>query len=94
MGFSSLSVATSCKGVATSGTDGHTATGGLFLHVRHHHRTHYYTVYECYSPVGGTIIAFYSVEYSEQRAEIWSNWPMISAASMAKAVEALAVYDI
>ena len=65
-----------------------------FLHVRHHHRTHYYMVYEYYSPVGGPSLAFYCIEGSEQRSEIWTKWPVIPAASMAKAVEALAMYAI
>ncbi len=34
----------------------------LFLHVRHHHRARYYMVYEHYSYVGGTGLAFYCIE--------------------------------
>ncbi len=49
-------------------------------------------VSEYYS--GGTSLAFYCIEDSEQRAEIWIKRPMIPAASMAKVVEALGMYAI
>ena len=51
-------------------------------------------VYEYHSPIGGTRLAFYCIEGSEQRPKIWSKWPAIPAASMAKAVEVLAQYAI
>ncbi len=47
-------------------------------------------VCEYYSPVEGAF-AFYCIEDSEQRPEIWTKRPTIPAASMAKAVEALAL---
>ncbi len=53
--------------------------------------------YDYYSPVGGMSLAFTALKDSEQRAEIWTKQPPISAASVAKAVEALtlnAIYDI
>ncbi len=54
----------------------------------------YYMVYEYYSPVGGTGLPFTAVKDSEQRPEIWTKRWAIPAASMAKAVEALALYSI
>ncbi len=49
-------------------------------------------VYEYYSNVGGTSLAFYCTEGSEHLPEIWTKRPTIPTASMAKAVEALALY--
>ena len=51
-------------------------------------------VYEYYSPVGGTALPFTALKVREQRPEIWTKRPKIPAASMAKAVEALASYAI
>ncbi len=48
-------------------------------------------VYEYYSPVGGTSLAFYCIKGSEQTPEILTKRPTIPAASMAKGVEALAL---
>ncbi len=68
--------------------------GRQFLHARHHHRTCYCKVFEYYSPVGGSSLAFYCIEDSEQRGEIWTKRRTIPAPSMGKAVEALALYAL
>ncbi len=47
-------------------------------------------VYDYYSPVGGTALPFTALKESEQRPEVWTKRPTIPAASMAKAVDALA----
>ena len=49
---------------------------------------------EYYSPVGGTRLDFYCIEGREQRPEVWTKWPVIPAASMAKAVEEMVLYCI
>ncbi len=54
-------------------------------------------VYEYYLPVGGTSLACYCIEhveglYSEQRVEIWTKRLTMPAASVTKAVEAMALY--
>ncbi len=51
-------------------------------------------VYEYSSPVRGMSLAFYCIEDSVQRAEMWTKRLTIPAASIAKTVEALALYSI
>ncbi len=51
-------------------------------------------VYGYYSPIEGTILAFFPSKDSEQRAEIWTKRSAIPAASMVKAAEALALSAI
>ncbi len=51
-------------------------------------------VSEYYSLVGGKSLAVYCIEDSEQRAKIWTKWPTMPVAWVAKAVEALTLYAI
>ncbi len=51
-------------------------------------------LYDNYSPVGGTGIAFYCIEDSEQSDEIWTKGRTNPSGSMTKAVKALGLYGI